>query len=145
MKRFRILIAAAASIAALASGGCAVLDGGSPKTCPSTAILDDAGELVRFASTPPQGPNDISFSTRMKFISGVCDSDEDEIVMELNTWMEAVRGPANAKGEFSFVYFVAILGSDKKVLTRVKFPMVARFHPDSLLDSAASQGRRRRR
>lgn len=121
------MMAAAASIAALASGGCAVLNEGSPKTCPATAILDDAGELVRFASTPPKGPNDISFSTRMKYISGVCDSDESEVVMELNTWMEAKRGPANTKGEFSFVYFVAILDKDKKVLTRTKFPMVARF------------------
>ena len=127
MKRLRIAIAAAMSVAALAFGGCAVLNEGSPKTCPATAILDDAGELVRFASTPPKGPNDIAFNTRMKFISGVCDSDESEVVMELNTWMTAERGPANVKGEISFVYFVAILGKDKKVLTRTKFPMVARF------------------
>ena len=47
--------------------------------------------------------------------------------MELSTAMEATRGPANEKGEIRFVYFVAILDTNKTVLTRATFPMVALF------------------
>ena len=121
---YRVITAVALS---LAVGSCAFLDSGSPNICPSTAILDDAGELVRFASVPPKGPGDVVFSTRMKYISGVCDVDEKTVLMELSTAMEAIRGPANTKGEISFVYFVAILAGDKTVLSRTKFPMIARF------------------
>lgn len=128
MKRHRVVTVLALSVAVLTAAGCAVLEGGeSPKVCPSTAILDDAGELVRFATVPAKGPADVAFTTRMKSISGVCDSDEKTVAMELSTSMEAVRGPANAKGEIHFVYFVAILDRNKTVLTRTKFPMIARF------------------
>jgi hypothetical protein len=123
---YRVRIAAALLASAVVTG-CAILDEGTPNVCPSTAILHDAGELVRFATVPPQGPGDVSFTTRMKYISGVCDVSEKEIEMELSTVMEAVRGPANEKGEARFVYFVAILDKDKTVLTRTKFPMIARF------------------
>jgi len=123
----RVNIAVALSVVALLVGGCAVLDEGTPNVCPSTAILDDAGELVRFASTPPAGPGDVSFRTKMKYISGLCEVDEKSIDMELSTKMEALRGPANTGSEAKFVYFVAILDSDKTVLSRTKFPMIARF------------------
>lgn len=128
MKRYGIYVAAALSVAAVGLSGCAVLDSGEPLTiCPPTAILDDAGEIVRYTKTPPTGPGDLAYTTRMKYISGVCDVGEDEVVMELSTAMEATRGPANKTGEISFTYFVAILGKDKKILTRTKFPMIARF------------------
>jgi len=127
LRRYRVLIAIALTGAVLASGGCAVFSSGSPNICPPTAILDDAGEFVRFAPGSTQGPGDVVFSARMKYISGVCDVDEKEVVMELNTWMEAARGPTNESGEMSFAYFVAILGKDKNVMTRVKFPTIAKF------------------
>lgn len=107
--------------------GCAVLDEGTPNVCPQTAILDDAGELVRFASATPAGPGDVAFRVRMKQISGICEVDESEVEMELAAAMETLRGPSNAEGEAKFTYFVAILDSDKKVLSRIKFPMVAQF------------------
>ncbi len=127
MKRYRILIGAALSAAVLAAGGCALLNEGSPNICPATAILDDAGELVRFTAASPKGPGDVAFTARMKYISGVCQVDEKDVVMELNTLMEAKRGPANESGQVKFAYFVAILGKDKTVLTRTKFPMIAKF------------------
>jgi len=127
LRRYRILTAAAALAAVLATGGCAIINEGSPKTCPATAILDDAGELVRFAPATAKGPGDVVFSARMKYISGVCDVSEKEVVMELDTWMETSRGPSNESGQIKFAYFVAILGKDKTVLTRVKFPMIAKF------------------
>jgi hypothetical protein len=112
----------------LAFSGCALLEEGSPNVCPQTAILDGPGELVRFAPGSPGSPGDVVFRAKMKSISGLCDVDEKKGVdMELQIAMEAARGPANAKGEAQFVYFVAILDSDKTVLTRTKFPMIARF------------------
>ena len=119
------LIAALALLPAFS--GCAFLDEGSPNVCPSTAILDGPGELVRFAPGSSGSPADVLFRTKMKTISGVCDVDEKSVDMELQIAMEAARGPANAKGEASFVYFVAILDKDKNVLTRTKFPMIAKF------------------
>jgi hypothetical protein len=127
LRRYRILTVAAAFAAVLTAGGCALINEGSPKVCPSTAILDDAGELVRFAPSTAKGPGDVVFSAHMKYISGVCDMNEKEVVMELSTWMETSRGPSNESGQVNFAYFVAILGKDKTVLTRVKFPMIAKF------------------
>jgi len=127
LRRYRILIAAAALAAVLATGGCALINEGSANICPATAILDDAGELVRFAPATDKGPGNVVFNARMKYISGVCDVTEDDVVMELKTWMETTRGPSNESGQIKFAYFVAILGKDKKVLTRAKFPMIAKF------------------
>ena len=125
--RTRSLIAASVALP-LALAGCALLDeGGSPNVCPQTAILDGPGELVRFAPGSAGGPGDMLFRAKMKAISGLCDADKKGVDMELQISMEAVRGPANAKGEAQFAYFVAILDRDKKVLTRTKFPMIARF------------------
>lgn len=124
--RFRSLIAALAVLPPVLAG-CALLDEGSPNICPSTAILDGPGELVRFAPGTGGGPGDVLFRTKMKSISGLCEVDEKGVDMELQVAMEAARGPANAKGEAQFAYFVAILDYDKTVLTRTKFPMIAKF------------------
>ena len=103
------------------------MEGGSPNICPQTAILDGPGELVRFKPDGAGAPGDVLFRTKMKSISGICDVDEKGVDMELHVAMEVARGPANAKGEAQFAYFVAILDRDKTILTRTKFPMIARF------------------
>ncbi len=41
--------------------------------------------------------------------------------------METLRGPANEKAEAEFTYFVAVLGTDKKVLVRQRFPLLVKF------------------
>lgn len=118
-------VVAAALLSVL--GGCAFLDEGSPNFCPSTAILDGPGELVRFASGSASGPGDVLFRTKMTSISGLCEVDDKGVDMELNVGIEVVRGPANANSEAQFAYFVAILDGDKNVLSRTKFPMIAKF------------------
>ncbi len=125
--RLERFIAAVVPVLLLSAGGCAMFSEGSANLCPTAAILDGPGELVRFATGPSNGPADVAFRAKMKSVSGLCEMDEKSITMELNVPMEALRGPANAKGEAQFVYFVAILDKDKKVLTRTKFPMVAKF------------------
>jgi hypothetical protein len=107
--------------------GCAFLDEGSPSFGPSTAILDGPGELVRFVSGSASGPGDVLFRTKMTSISGLCEVDDKGVDMDLNVGIEVVRGPANANSEAQFAYFVAILDRDKNVLTRTKFPMIAKF------------------
>ena len=106
---------------------CASFEDGSPGLCPPTAILEEPGQLVRFQSAASSGPSDMLFQTKMKKVSGICDFDEKTIDMELNVVMEALRGPANKAGKAPFVYFVAILKRDRKVLNRVEFPMLAIF------------------
>lgn len=127
MRFQRGIVVAIVLNATLGIGGCATLDEGTPNVCPPTAILDDVGELVRFANATPSGPTDVVFRTRMKQVSGFCDVNESLVEMELNTSMETVRGPSNKSGEAKFTYFVAILDKDKKVLSRIKFPMIAQF------------------
>ncbi len=85
---------------------------------------------MRFVKGSANGPSDVSFRTKMNSISGNCEVDEKLITMELAVSMQALRGPANTKGEADFAYFVAILDKDKKVLTRTKFPMIAKFKRD---------------
>jgi hypothetical protein len=123
--------AAALSVLSLTLGGCGIINNeGSPYVCPNTAILEGPGELVRFTAGSASAPNDVSFRTKMKMVSGTCDVDEKNISMELYIAMETLRGPANTKGEAQFAYFVAILDKDKKILTRTKFPMIAKFKRD---------------
>ncbi len=131
MHRNRVA-AAAGLLMLLALGGCGVLGGNttSPYLCPTTAILEGPSELVRFVKGSARGPNDVSFRTKMKSVSGNCDVADKLITMDLAISMEALRGPANTKGEADFAYFVAILNKDKKVLTRTRFPMIAKFKRD---------------
>ena len=129
--RLNRYFAAATSALLLALGGCGILNNeGSGYVCPNTAILEGPGELVRFTTGSANGPNDVSFRSKMNTVSGTCEVDEKTITMELSIAMEASRGPANTKGEAQFVYFVAILDKDKKILTRTKFPMIAKFKRD---------------
>lgn len=108
-------------------GACAQFEDGSAGLCPPTAILDEPGQLFRFQTAASSGPGDMLFQTKMKKISGICDFDEKSIDMELSIVMEALRGPANKAGRAQFVYFVAILDRDRKILNRVEFPMLAIF------------------
>ena len=124
-------IARAIKIAAFAVpillAGCVAFDDESAGLCPSAAILEEPGQLVRFKTKQSNAPNDILFQTKMLQLSGVCDFDDKVIDMELQIAMHAQRGPANKEGKAQFVYFVAILDRDKKVLNRVEFPMIAIF------------------
>jgi hypothetical protein len=124
-------IARAIKVAAFAApilfGACVPLGDETVGLCPTTAILEEPGQLIRFKTAPSNGPNDVLFQTKMVRISGVCDFNDKEIDMELEVAMQALRGPANKKGRAQFVYFVAILDRDKNVLNRVEFPMIAEF------------------
>jgi len=95
--------------------------------CPQTAILEDAGQIVRFQPGSERSPADLLFNLRIRTFSGTCDVDEKEIALDLKIAMEALRGPANEKGEAEFAYFVAVLGRDKKILVRQKFPMIVKY------------------
>lgn len=115
-------------IAALAVAACkGPLDRASLGDCPATAILEEPGELIRFKTGPDKGPTDIIFRTKLKTFSGICDFDAKDIDVELTIGVEAVRGPANSTGKAEFVYFVAVLDRDRKVLSRTGFPMIAIF------------------
>jgi hypothetical protein len=125
-RRFRaVVLLAALALAACSSDG--EVGDGSAGLCPQTAILDDPGQIVRFKPNTAKGPGDLVFHLKMKTFSGECEFDEKEIALDLRVSMEALRGPANEKGRAEFVYFVAILGLDKKVLVRQDFPIIVEF------------------
>jgi hypothetical protein len=116
--------AAAASLLILAS--CAQLDQ-EVALCPSAAVLEAPGELVRFKEGMAAGPENVLYRTKMKHVSGVCDFDEKSIDMELSVAMEAKRGAANADGKAQFTFFIAVIDVDRKILMREEFPLIAVF------------------
>lgn len=125
-RRFRaVIVLAALAMAACSSDG--EVGDGAIGLCPQTAILDDPSQIVRFKSDTGKGPGDLLFHTQIKTFSGECEFDEKEIALDLRISMETLRGPANAKGEAGFTYFVAVLGLDKKILVRQKFPLIVKF------------------
>jgi len=121
---------AAIGLVALALAACGS-DGsvgeGEVGRCPQTAILDDPSQIVRFKPDTDKGPGDLLFHTRIKTFAGECEFDEKEIALDLRIAMETLRGPANEKSEAGFTYFVAVLGTDKKVLVRQRFPLLVKF------------------
>jgi hypothetical protein len=113
----------------LAIAGCGTSSdvAGGAGLCPQTAILEDAGQIVRFKPDSERSPADLRFQMRIRTFSGECDIDEKEIALDLRIAMEALRGPANEKGEAKFSYFVAVLGRDKRILVRQEFPVIVEF------------------
>ena len=124
-RRLRLFIV----LGALALAACESASdvGGSAGLCPQTAILDDPSQIVRFKANTGNGPGDLLFHMRIRTFSGECDFDEKEIALDLRIAMEALRGPANEKGQAEFTYFVAVLGLEKKILVRQEFPIIVKF------------------
>lgn len=125
-RRLRAVVAFIA-LALAACGSDGEVGEGAVGRCPRTAILEDPSQIVRFKPDSEKDPGDLLFHTRIKTFAGECEFDEKEIALDLRISMETLRGPANKKGEAKFTYFVAVLGTDKKILVRQRFPLLVKF------------------
>lgn len=110
----RILHSRVRPLAALALAGFAVAGCGlfgkspPPRRCPPVLILEETNKLTKFRAGPGRDITDIEFEARIVDFTGNCKDDEDEFDVQLKVAFVVERGPANAKGEAKFPYFVAI-------------------------------------
>jgi hypothetical protein len=98
--------------------------GGDAQVCPKPLVLDQTGELVRFAPGAPTTVNNLDFQAEIKVTRMECGyTDELLTTMEVNMDLEitAVRGPANTSREAALQYFVAITDVRGTILNKQVF------------------------
>jgi hypothetical protein len=114
-----------------ALGGCGLgdtLSGASvPDVCPTPSILEDLQERVRFKPKAEQDLRNVEYHIRLNTYEGECDVGKKEITVTLALEMTALRGPALEKDQAPFAFWIWILDKDKKLLTRTRFPIIAKF------------------
>ena len=118
-------------------GGCAFMDEttGDPDVCPMPTILKSGQELVRFRPNVGYDLNKIVFHVKLNTFDGECDIGEKEITLNIALSMTALRGAAMLKDKAEFAYWVWVVDREKKVLTRNRTPVIAKFEGrDSQID-----------
>lgn len=126
-----------AAITMLLAAGCGVLDDSyvAPDVCPMPTILEDLQELVRFKPGMGTDISQAQFHVKLNTFSGICDIDKEEITLTINLDMTAIRGAALVQVNTQFALRVWILDRQKRVLTRHRFPILAKFEGrDSRID-----------
>jgi len=121
--RCRSLLTTPALLAALGLALSACL-GGEAQVCPKPLVLDQTGELVRFAPGGTTTVNNLDFQAEIKVTRMECGyTDELLTVLEVNMDLEiaAVRGPANTSREAELQYFVAITDVRGTILNKQVF------------------------
>ncbi len=113
-------------------GGCAGggLLGGDPASgsaCPQVAVLEEPSELTRFAAASGGDLSGVLFRARMDLDDAFCEIDKKSVDVTVTAAFRVARGPANTSREARFSYFVAVLDSDKNIIHRSTFPIIAKF------------------
>ena len=119
----RVMRVAGMALGLLAVGGlsgCGMfgIGGGPEMPCPRFGVLKDAAEVTRFARGGGRDLTDVEFRARIQDIVGECSYDEGQVDLEYALTFYVERGPAAVENKGSFVYFVAYLAPDKRVLYR---------------------------
>ena len=118
-------------------GGCALMDEttGDPDVCPMPTILKTGQELVRFRPGVGYDLNKTVFHVKLNTFDGECDIGKKEITLNIALSMTALRGAAMIKDKAEFAYWVWVVDREKKVLTRNRTPVIAKFEGrDSRID-----------
>jgi len=95
-----------------------VISSGPEIPCPRFGILKDASEVTRFARGGGRDLTDVEYRARIQEIGGACDYDDGQVDLDYVLTFFVERGPAAIATEGSFVFFVAYLDPDKRVLFR---------------------------
>ena len=118
-------------------GGCALMDEttGDPDVCPMPTIFKTGQELVRFRPGVGYDLNKTVFHVKLNTFDGECDIGKKEITLNIALSMTALRGAAMIKDKAEFAYWVWVVDREKKVLTRNRTPVIAKFEGrDSRID-----------
>lgn len=94
--------------------------------CPNIVIVKDTAELTTFRSGPGRDLIDVVLDARIDRFAGSCETDLDddksgEVIVDLQLFFEATRGPANSAREGSFTYYIAIADRSGDVLAKKTF------------------------
>ncbi len=113
LARISVALGLAAALAACSSSPKQVAVG-SEKGCPEVAVLADTARLVKFQ---PGGRDvtDIVYDAEMPAAALECKVRKDEIVLDLDVFMRAQRGPAAGAEPLPVRYFVAATQNDAVV------------------------------
>jgi hypothetical protein len=117
-------------IAVAAIAGLAAACTSTPSApCPGVSILGDASEITLFAQGRGQDLTDVAYSASIERVAGNCDYTRagDTVTSTVAARLVATRGPAAQASEETFVYFVAVVDKDQKILARERFDSTFTF------------------
>ena len=124
-----------AALAGLGVGLAACALPGAPSgPCPNVAILNDAASVTQFKPGPGRDLIDIEYEAEIVQVEPDCSYGRDGRITATTTLgIIATRGPAARSDNANFVFFVAVVDQNQRVLARERF--------ESALQFAASQRR----
>lgn len=96
-------------------------------TCPNIRIPQDTERVTRFAPGDGRDITDVVLQAEVKFLSGECPIDEEEIEMTFPIAVRGLRGPADTDGVEDINVFIAVTTRDREVLQRRELPLTLRF------------------
>jgi hypothetical protein len=123
--RSGLVLIALATIAGM-TAGCT----STPSTpCPGVSILGDASEITLFAQGRGQDLTDVAYRASIERVASNCDYTRagDTVTSTVAVRLVATRGPAAQSSEETFVFFVAVVDKDQKILARERFDSTFTF------------------
>lgn len=120
-------LAAAVSLVILSSCGDIQLTDTATYSCPQILIPLDTERVTRFAPGTGRDITDVVLEAEVKFLSGECSLEEDQIVMAFPIAVRGQRGPAENDGVESMDVFLAVSTPNREVLARRQLPMTLTF------------------
>ena len=120
---------AAAAVGMMALAGCEGIDLTQETAfrCPEILIPLNTERVTRFAPGTGRDITDVVLQAEVKFLSGECSLEEDNITMTFPIAVRGERGPAERDGVEVMDVFLAVATPDRKILTRREIPMTLPF------------------
>ncbi len=109
----------------LALVGCG--DRGAHIVCPEIRIPQNTDRLIQYREGPGRDITDILLEAEVKFLSGECKVQDDEVVLTFPVAVGAKRGPANTRGTGNVSLFLAVTDQERNVLSRRNMPIQLSF------------------
>jgi hypothetical protein len=129
--KWRPCVRRAVAVAALALGlaACSALPGAVPQgPCPRVSILSDASSVTQFKSGLAQDLIDIEYEAEIVQVAPKCSYDRDGRITTVTTLsLIATRGPAAHSHDANFIFFVAVIDQNQRVLARERFESMLQF------------------
>ncbi|MGO1120229.1 hypothetical protein ACTL6U_16105 [Rhodovibrionaceae bacterium A322] len=102
-------------------------DGRGPLPCPGITLVADASKMTRFNGNG-EDLTDVVFSAEILDVRYTCEYEDDEtvVIADMQVFLSATSGPANADKRADFDYFLGIgrkagPGEEPQIVTRQQF------------------------
>ena len=130
-----IAVAAIAGLAAACTGST------PPPPCPGVSILGDASEITLFAAGRGQDLTDVAYRASIERVAGSCVYNRagDTVTSSVAARLVATRGPAAQLNEGTFVFFVAVVDKEQKILARERFDSTFTFEANQRQAAAVEE------